>query len=322
MAIDLPYQIKCIHFQDIYEMADQMKAFHWNMVHKQIEPGAFRGELLVAQLGGMQFARMTYNKAIRSWGDSPPGSIAIAFPFAVPEALHWHGYSLPASQALLQKNSVGLDFLRRGNFPLGLVSIDIASLLEAARAADKEQIKSLVLDGTLVIQPEVKSLARLRCHLQHLFHLIQTQAQQVLSTAIGERIRRHFIPLILDVFDLPDNSAPLRPFYRYGLIKQAEAMVMESLDRPLSIFDLCKQLDVSERTLRYGFQEYFGIAPAAYLKMQRLNGAKEQLKSAAEERLTITEVAIKWGFWHMGQFAKDYKKMFGESPSETLRRCS
>ncbi|MCK5375915.1 MAG: helix-turn-helix domain-containing protein, partial [Acidobacteria bacterium] len=33
----------------------------------------------------------------------------------------------------------------------------------------------------------------------------------------------------------------------------------------------------------------------------------------------VTDVANNWGFWHMGQFAADYRKMFGELPSQTLQ---
>jgi AraC family ethanolamine operon transcriptional activator len=71
--------------------------------------------------------------------------------------------------------------------------------------------------------------------------------------------------------------------------------------------------------LRYGFQECFGPGPATYLKIQRLNGVRRQLKASAGKGITVSAIALQWGFWQMGQFAKDYKKMFGECPSATLR---
>ena len=43
------------------------------------------------------------------------------------------------------------------------------------------------------------------------------------------------------------------------------------------------------------------------------------LKSTDPKLATISQIAIEWGFWHMGQFSADYKKMFGETPSTTLR---
>ena len=52
----------------------------------------------------------------------------------------------------------------------------------------------------------------------------------------------------------------------------------------------------------------------AYINAMRLNGARRELMN----RLKVNEAANAWGFWHMGQFAKDYRKLFGELPSETL----
>jgi len=119
----------------------------------------------------------------------------------------------------------------------------------------------------------------------------------------------------------PDKNAPAHhPSCRHQLMKQAEEMILETLARPWTVHDLCTALHVSERTLRYSFQEYFGMSPMIYLKVQRLNGVRRQLKASRADQVTVTDIAIQWGFWHMGQFAKDYKKMFGECPSETLRR--
>lgn len=118
----------------------------------------------------------------------------------------------------------------------------------------------------------------------------------------------------------PHKDAPAHyPSSRYQLMKQAEEMMQQTLAHPWTVHDLCTELHVSERTLRYSFQEYFGMSPMIYLKVQRLNGVRQQLKASTADQVTVTNIAIQWGFWHMGQFAKDYKKMFGECPSETLR---
>lgn len=133
-------------------------------------------------------------------------------------------------------------------------------------------------------------------------------------------IQREVILLMLDLFTSHIPAPNLHSSARYQLMRQAEALLLDSLDRPWTVHELCTELHVSERTLRYGFQERFGMGPAAYLKAHRLNGARRQLKASIAKQVTVTDVAIQWGFWHMGQFAKDYKKMFGELPSETLGR--
>lgn len=108
----------------------------------------------------------------------------------------------------------------------------------------------------------------------------------------------------------------------YQLMRQADELITENLNYPWTIQDLCGKLYVSQRTLRYAFQECFGMSPMAYLKAQRLKQVRRQLKEASHNQTTVTDVAIQCGFWHMGQFAQDYRKMFGECPSETLRLLS
>jgi AraC family ethanolamine operon transcriptional activator len=81
---------------------------------------------------------------------------------------------------------------------------------------------------------------------------------------------------------------------------------------------LVEETGVSVRTLEYSFLERFGTSPKAVLKSLRLSGANRELISTVEGSIQISDIATRWGFWHMGQFAKDYKKMFGELPSETL----
>jgi AraC family ethanolamine operon transcriptional activator len=90
--------------------------------------------------------------------------------------------------------------------------------------------------------------------------------------------------------------------------------------KPLTLTDLCQALGTSSRALCYGFQEIFGTTPIAYLKLLRLQGANRALKATESNPETVTEIATQFGFYHLGYFARDYKQMFGELPSETLKR--
>ena len=87
-----------------------------------------------------------------------------------------------------------------------------------------------------------------------------------------------------------------------------------------TLTELCQQLERSQRSLYYAFHECYGLPPMEYLKLLRLQAVRRALRSAEVEAVTVTNVASQFGFWHMGQFSADYKKMFGESPSTTLRQ--
>ena len=87
-------------------------------------------------------------------------------------------------------------------------------------------------------------------------------------------------------------------------------------DDALTVRDLCLAAGVAQRTLEYAFREHFGVTPKTYLRATRLNGVRRELMRAPP-RTKIADVANRWGFWHMGQFAADYRRHFGELPSES-----
>jgi transcriptional regulator GlxA family with amidase domain len=82
---------------------------------------------------------------------------------------------------------------------------------------------------------------------------------------------------------------------------------------------MAEQAGVSVRTLFAGFKNYLGTTPMAYLRELRFEQAHLELMQ--NEHLTVTDVAFKWGFTHLGRFSQEYKKRFGTLPSST-RRCS
>jgi AraC family ethanolamine operon transcriptional activator len=104
------------------------------------------------------------------------------------------------------------------------------------------------------------------------------------------------------------------------VVRRAEDYMQAHVRNPLSVLDLCRELDVSERTLHYAFQEFRGLSPMAYFKANRLNAVRQELKAAAEGSATVHEIARRWGFWHTGEFAADYRRLFGELPSRTFNR--
>jgi AraC-like DNA-binding protein len=77
-------------------------------------------------------------------------------------------------------------------------------------------------------------------------------------------------------------------------------------------------LTVSERTLRKAFNEIHGVPPCRRLRMLRLLHARRGLLAADSELTTVTKVATASGFSELGRFSVEYRKAFGESPSQTL----
>ena len=88
----------------------------------------------------------------------------------------------------------------------------------------------------------------------------------------------------------------------------------------LTLADLAEVAGVSGRTLLEGFRRHRGISPMRLLKTARLDRARGELLRADPDRDSVTRVALRWGFQHLGRFSIEYKRRFGESPSSTLQR--
>ena len=104
------------------------------------------------------------------------------------------------------------------------------------------------------------------------------------------------------------------------LVKRADSFMRDRIAAPITLSDLCQELKTSPRSLYYAFSEYLGLPPMQYLKILRLQGVHRALKSAEPQTSKVTDIAGRYGFWHMGQFSTDYRILFGESPSTTLKK--
>lgn len=103
---------------------------------------------------------------------------------------------------------------------------------------------------------------------------------------------------------------------------RARQYIDEHLDQPLSLASVCHASYSSPRALEYGFREIFGVSPNKYIRCSRLSNVRRELHCEPQAQGRITQLAMKWGFWHLSQFAKDYYELFGELPSTTLGRAT
>jgi hypothetical protein len=77
-------------------------------------------------------------------------------------------------------------------------------------------------------------------------------------------------------------------------------------------------LDADESGAQYAFRNDVDMLPLAYLRMCRLSRVRETLLASERQNTTVTAVAMRYGFLHLGRFSLDYKRAFHEAPSATL----
>ena len=104
-------------------------------------------------------------------------------------------------------------------------------------------------------------------------------------------------------------------------VSQALEVIHNSELETITAMELCRHTSCSQRTLEKCFSNRFGVTPKKYIKCLRLAEVHRGLRNFdALGYDSIIELASVNGFWHMGQFAADYRRVYGELPSETLKR--
>ena len=136
--------------------------------------------------------------------------------------------------------------------------------------------------------------------------------------------------LCSQVFKLTVDSLPPIPDKKGKLLRNSSKRIraakrvseyLQTHSRELpDMQTLCKVGEVSERSLQNGFIDYIGITPIQYLRIVRLNGVHQDLLRSCESNTTVTRIAVSWGFIELGRFSREYKLLFQQLPSETLRQ--
>ena len=115
------------------------------------------------------------------------------------------------------------------------------------------------------------------------------------------------------------------PFVRR--LSRSEKIALEIRDRLYSHMDavveiraLAKEYGISEKSLQNGFRSLFGFTPKQFIRLLKLNLVHHDLRRAQYGEEKVIRIANRWGFFHMGNFTRYYKELFGQTPVETLRQ--
>jgi AraC-like DNA-binding protein len=142
--------------------------------------------------------------------------------------------------------------------------------------------------------------------------VIHGAQEQLMTTLLCEWERRRAARSGLG----PDK---LNPSERWRVVRRAEAYIEAHPEATLRIDDLCSAACTTISTLERVFRDVFGLTPRRYLTLRRLAGVRSDLLNG-DPRQSVTEVATRWGFYHLGRFAQEYGQLYHERPSQTRAR--
>lgn len=177
--------------------------------------------------------------------------------------------------------------------------------------------------GSVILTRNPMVAARLRSALHRVFSTTISSGTTVSPNgAPAKIIYGTIVPLLssaLESFDEHGVEASKCLTRRLSAVRKCEEYMRDNADATLTLLDLSQVSGMRSRSLINAFEAVTGFSPMDYLKRLRLNGVRRTLQGADASRTRIIDVATDWGFWHMGHFTGDYRSMFGESPSQTLR---
>lgn len=177
--------------------------------------------------------------------------------------------------------------------------------------------------GSVILAENPAIAARLRSALHRAFSTVISSGATVLPNgAPAKIIYGTIVPLLSSAIENLDEhgvEASKCLTRRLTAVRKCEAYMRDNADATLTLLDLSQVSGMRSRSLINAFEAVTGFSPMDYLKRLRLNGVRRTLQRADAQRTRIIDVATDWGFWHMGHFTGDYRSMFGESPSQTLR---
>lgn len=289
----------------------------WRGRFEQLSSGPFESTLRVVNLGALRLTEIEVNQRVRSCGQDVAGVFSAHLVTEANAGSVWQGRRLEPGQIVATGVETGVDhFTARRSRHLGLfLSPDLLS--DAARTL-------LQTDDVLIPRTWASSTPRPENFTgltRAISRLLQAGATtpELLSTAEGRHLEQETIRWLAEsLFASGDLRAGVPHTVRRRIVRGAEEYMRSHLAGTVSTLDLCRVAGTSGRTLRLAFREQFGLGPMTYYRYLRLNAVRDQLRAPATA--SIAEIARSMGFHHLGNFAADYRRLFGERPSQTARR--
>jgi AraC family transcriptional regulator, ethanolamine operon transcriptional activator len=173
------------------------------------------------------------------------------------------------------------------------------------------------LNGVLPVDPNrIKALRSLMLRFAAIQDPLTVSAGRVLE----EEFMAHIFAAVGSRSKSPNQERGRPWISREQVLRKVRDLIASAADEVLHVEDLCRATGVSERTLRTVFNQSYGIGPLRYLTQRRMHLVRAALRQAALGRDTVASIAAEFGFWEFGRFAREYKALFGELPSQTLWR--
>ena len=319
MAQDRPVFVNRGEFRDFDQFSESARG--WSLEWTQLDRGPLDVSVTQVATGSALVSHAAFNRAFEQRGHSPSGARTFGFVGRGVQGTSWCGSPMSDDQVAV--------FSREGEFHAtsapGFVTYTIALsdriVAEACGTLEAAAVERLLADGSPRLPPCDPGLVEdLRLASERVRVGVTSSSAPERRAGLSDELETDIpMRIVRALASGRDDARPPSFGTRRLALDRARSFIEAHRDRPIAVPELCRAIRLSRRTLEYAFREHVGLSPRAYLAALRLDGVRRELVPS-EPPIRIADVANRWGFWHLGQFAADYRRQFGELPSETLRR--
>lgn len=306
----------------VYEDVDEFGAesHRWDLDFRQLDCGRYHGEIFQVLLGRIMFAEARCTRILQQVGSAPSGMKTIGIPGGDDVRFNWRSQSVTGNDIIVFPNSRELCSVSQSDFHVFTISLPECLLAGVVDRLEAGKV-ILAMEQERISCP-LPMMQQLRAVLRRFVQTVKANPALLGDPSFVRELEFEIPRLCVQaMINERSYSTPCDGWVRGKVVRRSLEFISQNELDSLTVKDVCKTVGVSERTLQYAFLDHFSVTPKAYLKAVRLTGVRRELKRSMAQDTTIAEVAKNWGFWHMGQFAADYRKHFGELPSATRRRA-
>ncbi|MDR7151900.1 AraC-like DNA-binding protein [Hydrogenophaga palleronii] len=308
-------------FNDVHQHARAIPG--WPQEYDQLSRGSLNSSLRQVSTQTFQMFQEVMNRQVVQRGHCPPQRMCLAVSETEVETSAVKKLKQPLSRVVLLRNSEAFMLHAPEGLSLVAANVDFDRFMQMAELHLSPRQAALAKDAA-GLSVSAESAARLKNTLYLILRQSSLQSERNAPTASLDKVMDELLlNAFLDVFaamgDQQDTQTRFGSSVSQYMVRRSRELVEGEVCSPLSILDLCAKLRVSRRTLQASFQRVAGIGPLEYLRNLRLNAVRRRLGTTTAQELHVGDAAAEMGFFHLSHFARHYKQLFDELPSDTCR---
>ena len=305
-------------YNDFEELTATLHGYDIDL--QQLDRGQFTATTQQVVSGAVLLSHFIATRRLEVHGNSPANLRTFGIPAEECRPIVWGEQLGDNNTILVYRNGTELEIVSLPFSRAIDLSIPEDTLNQQCQTLGYPEIDAIIGDNKMLTCTP-KDMHTLRSALYRVCLALSDDPSLIGTIGMQQEIELELPQLLLSALcsakAQPSRSTPER---KQRALKKAVDYIKTFSNSPITLNELCQETQVSARTLQSAFLDHFGMSPKAYLRVQRLNAAHKELFTASPVGTKVADVACRRGFWHMGQFAADYKRLFRELPSETLKK--